>query len=168
MMREVTDAQRWQISSRITSFLTVLYGTGLERAEGERGNERAEEIWLFCGKEMAELIGGSGPAPRSAGELAVHLTDAMRIVFGTEYRSEVIEIEEERAVILMRSCPCLMRAAEMGERPSVVFHVCLPFAISVVESLKKEFSARFVKGMCMGDRNCEILIAPRQSLEARD
>lgn len=164
----MTDSMRWQMSSRINSFLSVLFGLGLHDLEPEAGDRLVEDIWYFCGKEMADLAKGCGSPPRTAGDLSVALTEVLKTIFGGEYRSEIIEISDERAVVLMRTCPCQLRALELGEDPSIVFHPCLSVAISLVEGLKNNYSARFVRGICMGDRNCEILIAPKESLQAKE
>lgn len=167
-MQGVTDSQRWQISSRIMSFLSVLFGAGLQDMGEDERTGLVEEIWYFCGREMAELARSCGQAPRTAGDISFVLTESLKTIFGGEYRSEVIEISEEKAVVLLQKCPCLLRALELGEDPAIVFDPCLSVVISFVEGLRKDYSARFVRGICMGDRHCEILIAPRESLEARE
>jgi hypothetical protein len=124
---------------------------------GFTGGAEAKEIALACNLKVS-------PPPKLAGTLL----EILKVLFGTEFRGEVLELSEERSVLLIKLCPFLMRCRELGESPSVVFHPCMAFSISAIESLNKEFSLRFIRGMCMGDKNCEIRIARRESLERDD
>lgn len=167
-MKELTPEVKWQIAAKSASSLPVIYGIVLRDIVGEEYDRIVERIWFHWGAEAREIAQACNLKVSPAPKLAATLLEILKLLFGPEFRGEVLELPNERSVLLIKLCPFLMRCRELGENPLVIFHPCMAFSISATESLNKDFSLRFIRGMCMGDRNCEVRIARRESLESND
>ncbi len=166
-MKEIPPETRWQITARALSLLPVLYSIVLREDLGEEFDRRVEEVWCHCGGEAKEIAGAFEMANSPADQLAAALLEILRTLFGTEFRGEILDLDPERAVVLIKTCPFLMRAYELEENPEVILHPCMAFSFSAVETLNKDFTVRFVRGMCMGDRNCELSITRKGTTEEK-
>jgi hypothetical protein len=162
-MKEIAPETRWQIAAKSASLLPVLYSIVLRQELGETFDRRVEEVWCHCGGEVREIARAFEMPTAPADRLAASLLEILRTLFGTEFRGEIVDLDPERAVVLIKTCPFLLRALEMEEHLQVIFHPCMAFCFSAVETLNKDFSSRFVRAMCMGDKNCEIRIARKDS-----
>jgi hypothetical protein len=165
-MREISPELRWQLATRSASRLPVLATAVLRTRLGEDYEDHfAEEIWCHVGAEASDIAKGLDLPVRPADQLAGSLLEILRILFGPEYRGEILDLAPERAVLLIGRCPLLKRALEMGESSSAFFHPCLAFCVSATESLHAEYSVRFIRAMCLGDKNCELRVAKKAELE---
>ncbi len=165
-MKEISPELRWQLAARSASRLPVLVTAVLRTRLGEGYEDHfAEEIWCHVGAEASDIAKGLDLPVRPADHLAGTLLEILRILFGPEYRGEILDLAPERAVLLIGRCPLLLRALEMGESSSVFFHPCLAFCVSATEALHAEYSVRFIRAMCLGDKNCELRIAKKAELE---
>ncbi|MDD1673815.1 MAG: hypothetical protein LUP99_05345 [Methanomicrobiales archaeon] len=164
-MREISSDTRWHIAARSASSLPVLYAVVFRGRMGEECDHLVEEVWCQVGGEVQEIAKGLNLPVTPAERLAASLLEIARTLFGPEFRGEILDLSPDRAVILMNRCPFLIRTREMGVNSSVVFNPCLAFCISATETLHKDYSVRFIRAMCMGDRNCEIRMARKDLLE---
>lgn len=166
-MREISPEMRWQIAAKSASLLPVLYSIVLRQEIGETYDRHVEEIWCHCGGEVGEIARAFELPVTPADRLAASFFEILRILFGTEFRGEIMDLDPERAVILIKTCPFLMRAREMEEEMPVIFHPCMAFSFSAVETLNRDWTTRFVRAMCMGDKNCEIRIGRKDAANGR-
>jgi hypothetical protein len=164
-MRDIPPETRWQIASISASILPVLCTSILRKRLVKDCDHLAEEIWCNVGAEVAAIAKGLDLPVNPADQLATSLLEILRTVFGIEFRGEILDLSTDRAVILIRHCPFLIRSMELGEGTAAIFHPCLAFCVSATEALHRDFSVRFVRAMCMGDRNCEMRVAKKEDLE---
>ena len=82
----------------------------------------------------------------------------MGILFGPDYKSETLEISQGGAVVLVKRCPLPASSLERGAEDIATFHKCMALTLTTVPLLNNGYSARFVRTMCTGDRQCEIKI----------
>jgi hypothetical protein len=94
----------------------------------------------------------------NASELAGSMRTVMTILFGPDYKSETIDVSEDGAVVLIRRCPLLESGHNLGAGGPGIFHKCMALTLTTIPQLNKSYSARFVRTMCTGDRQCEIKI----------
>jgi hypothetical protein len=59
----------------------------------------------------------------------------------------------------------MLRQQERCSRHGEAFNRCLAFTITAIEELNPEYTLRFVRGMCQGDRNCEMKIITKKAAE---
>ena len=94
----------------------------------------------------------------TAEELAETMRTVMVILFGPEFKSETLKISKDGAVIIVRHCPLLAAGYDAGTDGDRTFRKCMAFTLTGIPQLNKEFSARFVRTLCSGDRQCEIKV----------
>ena len=165
-MKDITPETRWHIAAKSASRLPVLCTAILRARLGESYDEHlVEEIWCHVGAEASDIAKGLDLPVSPADRLAESLLEVLRTIFGPEFRGEILELAPDRAVILIKRCPILVRTMEEEERTPGIFHPCLAFCVSATEALHPEFSARFIRAMCQGDRNCEMRLSRKQEFE---
>ncbi len=81
----------------------------------------------------------------------------MTILFGPDAKGEVIEVGEDGAVIIVKRCPFLFGGSAVGIPYERAFHRCLAFNLSSQKKLNPDYASRYVRAMCMGDRQCKGL-----------
>ena len=94
----------------------------------------------------------------NASEIATSLHTVMTVLFGPDYKSETIELSDDSAVILIRRCPFLIHGHTPGSATERFFSRCMALTLTAVPLLNNAYTARYVRTMCMGDRQCEIKI----------
>jgi hypothetical protein len=158
--------KRWQIAARSASSLPVLCTAILRTRLGEAYDDHlVEEIWYYVGDQASDIAKGLDLAVHPVDRLASSLLEILRILFGQEFRGEILDLDPDRAVILINRCPILMRAMELGEQSPAFFHPCMACCVSATESLHPDFSIRFIRAMCLGDKNCELRVGKKEELE---
>jgi len=164
-LRDIPEGTRWQIATRILSSLPVMYDMAFREAVGKNYDELEYRVWLELGKEAMDIAKAFHLPVSTAAELAGDLRLITRILFGAEFRYEVLEISENRATLLTKTCPFLGSAYEYGGTPRYLFPKCLAFSVAVVEILNPKFTARFVRSLCMADRTCEMSVLTKEEAE---
>ena len=61
-------------------------------------------------------------------------------------------------MVLVKRCPLPASNLDRGAGDPSTFHKCMVLTLTTVPLLNKGYSARFVRTMCTGDRQCEIKI----------
>jgi hypothetical protein len=164
----IPDRVKWQIAAHLASSLPIYYDLVFRQVVMDRYDEMEQEIWIAIGKQ-ARAVAESHQLPvGTAGDIARTLAMVSSVFFGPEFREETIAMDPEKAVILMKMCPLLLRELETGQQNDLFFHKCLAFSISAVESLNPVYTLRFVRSMCMGDKNCEMKIITKEIAEKED
>jgi hypothetical protein len=167
-LRDIPEGTRWQIATKILSSLPIMYDIAFREAVGERYDELEYQVWLELGKDAMDIAKAFHLPVSTAAEVAGDLRLITRIIFGAEYRYEVLEISKDRATLLTRTCPFLGSAYEYGGTAKHLFPKCLAFSVAVVETLNPRFTARFVRSLCMADRSCEMAILTKEEAQKID
>jgi hypothetical protein len=161
----IPEEMRWQVAVKNVSMLPVLYRMVFRDVVGN-GYDRLEQQVFVALAHEAKLVAWTFELPAgTARELASTLDILNTLFFGPEIKSELVSFEGDRAVLLVRKCPMMLREQELCSRKGEVFNRCLAFTIAAIEELNPEYTLRFVRGMCQGDRNCEMKIITKKAAE---
>ena len=167
-LRDIPEGTRWQIATRILSSLPIMYDMAFREAVGEKYDELEYQVWLELGKDAMDISKAFHLPVSTAAEVANDLRLITRIIFGAEFRYEVLEISEDRATLLTKTCPFLGSTYEYGGTATHLFPKCLAFSVAVVETLNPRFTVRFVRSLCMADRSCEMAILTKEEAKKID
>ena len=155
----IPDEVKWRIASDFAARLPALYEQAFRSVVGERYDEIEQEVWMELSRTAFAIVHNLALPVGNARELADSMRVVMNILFGPEFKSETLEVSQDRAVILVKRCPFLSQEYDSGSSGEPVFHRCMAFTLMSTPSLNKKYSARYVRTMCTGDRQCEIKIA---------
>jgi hypothetical protein len=161
----IPEEKRWQIAARIASLLPVTYGLVFRDIVGADYDRLEQQIWAVLSEEAKTVARTFSLPVGTARELSSTLDILNTVFFGPEIKSEQVSFDSDRAVLLVRRCPLMLREQELHAPPGNVFNRCLAFSIAAIEELNPEYTLRFVRGMCQGDRNCEMKIITKKSAE---
>ena len=162
-IRRIPEDQRCEIAGQLTTFLSVIYDLAFREVTDDF-EQREREIWIEVGKEVPQLAGTCRLRSSDAPGIADTISVVRELLFGSEFKSEVLDLSPDTAVILTKRCPFLTRAQEMGGVPEHCFPRCLAFSVTATERLNPKYTLRFVRAMCMGDRNCECKIVLKNTV----
>jgi hypothetical protein len=157
-LSSIPDEKKWRIAAEFSSVLPALYDRAFRSMVGERHDEIEQEVWMEAAKIITGIAKDLSLPAGTAHELAETMRTVMAILFGPEFKSEVLEVSKDRAVIIVRRCPFLEKGYYSGTDGGRTFHKCMAFTLSGIPWLNREFSARFVRTLCAGDRQCEVKI----------
>ena len=167
-VHDIPDATKWHIASRLASKLPVMYDFVFRERIGDQYDELEQDIWIEIGKQSREVA----EALRLPLKTAPQVADAHRIIatifFSRDYSVEHLKIAEDRSVLRVTRCPFLFRDMEIRGRTGPLFSRCLTFGITSVEALNPEYTLRFVRSMCMGDRACELKVVKKELVAGED
>lgn len=164
---EIPDKTKWQIAARIASSFPVMYDSAFRPSLGEEYDSLEQDIWIHLGREAARVARSLSLPAGNSQEIASTVVTIFSIFFGPETKEERARFEGDRAVIMVKRCPFLTRDMEMRRDPVHLFSKCLAFAITATETLNPDYTLRFVRSMCMGDRNCEMKIVRKDALDEK-
>jgi len=133
----------------------------------DRYDELEQEVWMQMVRFSAETARSLRLPAGSAKELAESLRVVSSIVFGPDSKEEVIGLGDDGAVIVIKRCPVIVHDNGLSTSGDGIFHRCMAFTLSAQKAMNPEYSARFVRSMCMGDRQCEIRIEPEKKPEKK-
>jgi hypothetical protein len=162
---EIPDTLKWQIAARIASSFPVMYDMAFRPSLGEEYDLLEQDIWIHLGTEAAHVARSFSLPAGNSEEIASTLVTMFSVFFGPETKHEQVKFEGDRAVVMIKRCPFLTRDMEMRRDAVHLFSKCLAFAITTTEALNPEYTLRFVRSMCMGDRNCEMKIVRKETLK---
>lgn len=157
---EIPDDVRWQMAARMLTRLPAAYDAAFRPVLGQQYDELEQEIWMeLAGAAYAAARDLALPT-RTAKDLAGTIRTILYIFFGPEFSAEALDVAPDRAVIIVKRCPFHAGAMEAGSGGDdcPVFRRCMAFTLTAVPLLNPEFTARFVRTLCTGDRQCEITI----------
>jgi len=107
------------------------------------------------------------PPVGTARDLVATLDILNTIFFGPEIKSGQVSFESDRAVLPVRMCPMLLREQDFYAHNGDVFNRCHACVVAAVEELNHEYTIRYVRGMCQGDRNGEMKIITKKLQKKR-
>lgn len=154
----IPDDVKWKIAAEFSAELPALYDRAFRGIVGKQFDEIEQEVWMEASLRIFDIARDLALPVGTPAEIGETLRKILLILFGPEFRSETLEVSKEGAVIILRRCPLLSRGADTGIPGENTFHTCLAFVLTGVPRLNKDFSARFIRTMCTGDRQCEIKI----------
>jgi hypothetical protein len=157
-LRSIPDDVKWKISSKGAARLPAMYEVVFSPVAGDRYDELEQEIWVEFSKFGFDIARSLQLPITSAGDLAQSMSIVRAILFGPDYKDEVMEVGDNGSVVIVKHCPFVAEAAGMGASSDRAFKRCLAFTLSTQKSLNPEYKSRFVRAMCMGDRQCEIKV----------
>ena len=157
-LRDIPEETRWRLAAEFAARLPALYDTAFRPVAGERYDEIEQEIWMELSRTAFAIARDLNLPVGTAQELATTMRIVMVILFGPGFTTEALGVTPERSVILVKRCPHLDDGSCSGSEGNPVFRRCMAFTLTAVPLLNKKFSARFVRTMCTGDRQCEIKI----------
>ena len=161
----VPDEMRWRIAATVAAEIPLLYGKVFREIAGDQYDRLEQQIWVALAHSAREVAWTYSLPSGDSRELISTLEILNLLFFGPDFKSEQISFENDRAVLLIRTCPFLLRQQELSGPPGDAFNRCLAFSIALVEELNPLYTLRFVRAMCQGDRNCEMKIVTRKDAE---
>lgn len=157
-INSVPDEVKWRIAAEFAANLPVLYDREFRAVLGDTYDSVEQKAWLGTSTIVADMVKSLSLPHRTAMQLAETLDIVMKVLFGPDFKNEVLDIPGDSAVLIVRRCPILAHATRSGLTGEQAFNKCMALTLGSVPVLNKEFSARFVRTMCTGDRQCEIKI----------
>jgi len=159
---------KWQVASHLVASLPVMYDITFRDAVGKHYDTLEQQIWMYLAREAKALAGSANLPTADARDLMNTLRIISWVFFGPDFRTEEIPLNPDRAVLLVKRCPFMAREMEMRASNDHLLSRCLAFSIATVEALNPEFTLRFVRSMCTGDRTCELKVMKREEAEKED
>jgi len=160
-IEDIPPKLRWEIAAKSASAIPVAYDLFFRKALGERYDEIEMPIWTEAGREVGRLATALWLPADDAEGICETMAIASKILFGPEFRGEMAEAADDRAVWKITECPVLNRAMEMAMKPDRILHACEVYVKSAVENLNPRYSHSFEKRMCAGDPFCESVVRLR-------
>lgn len=164
----IPEEMRWQVCSRLLAKLPLLYDITYRPVVGDRYDALEHEIWIEMASE-AKTLADAFRLPRStAGEVAETLSVLGTVFFGRDFQFEPLGGGEARASLRVRRCPFSAEADLLEIDHAVLPDRCLAFTIPLVEALNPDYTLRYVRAACAGDRGCELKVLSRSEAKAED
>lgn len=157
-LSSIPDDVKWRIAAEFSAQLPALYDRAFRESVGDRYDEIEQEIWMELGKTAFTIAKTFSLPVGTAPDLAETMRIVMVILFGPGFRSESLEVSKDGAVIVVKRCPILDQGFENGSDGNKTFRKCMAFTLTGIPLMNKNYSGRFVRTMCTGDRQCEIKI----------
>jgi hypothetical protein len=157
-LKSIPDEVKWRLAAKLAALFPALYESAYRGVVGEKYDEIEQEIWMELSRMALDIVRDLLLPTSTAGELAGSMRIVMTILFGPDYKSENLEVSKDGAVVIIRRCPLLEAGHNLGVGGPGIFQKCMAFTLTTVPQLNKNYSARFVRTMCTGDRQCEIKI----------
>lgn len=162
-IEDIPLEKRWEIAARSASAMPLMYDMVFRKAIGRKYDEIERQIWVDGGRELKTLAESLGLPSENAREVGEAFGVVGTILYGPEFRFEVVEEAKDRAVSRVTGCPVLNRAKEMGLDPEIVaLRACEALGKSAIESLNPMYTRRLETSMCAGSDYCESVIERRE------
>ncbi|MGA7799043.1 MAG: hypothetical protein WB986_10525 [Methanoregula sp.] len=157
-LKDIPDAVRWRFAAECAATLPALYDVAFREALGEKYDALEQEIWMELARMVQDVVHDCSLPARNAQEIARSFQIATVILFGPEYGGETIGLADDGATVLVKRCPFLIHGHTLATDHEHTFSRCMALTLTAVPLLNKNYTARFVRTMCTGDRQCEIRI----------
>ena len=157
-LKNIPDNVRWHYAAQCAAKLPALYEISFRDALGEKFAVLEQDIWMEIAKMVKEIAHTSSFPTGNAKEIAKAVQNATIILFGPEYGGEILEVSDDGAVILVKRCPFLVHSDTLASDHERAFSRCMALTLTAVPILNKDYTARFVRAMCTGDKRCEVKI----------
>lgn len=154
----IPDDVKWRIAAEFSARLPAMYDKAFRPVTGKNYDTIEQEIWMEVATTAFTIAKNLSLPISTAQDIAETIRIVMVILFGPGFKSETLEVSKDGAVIIVRRCPLLYEGHDSGSDGDRTFGKCMAFTLTGVPMLNKNFSARFVRTMCTGDRQCEIKV----------
>ncbi|MGA2912154.1 MAG: hypothetical protein ABSE07_01410 [Methanoregula sp.] len=161
-LKSIPDEVKWRLAAKLAALLPALYERAYRNVVGEEYDEIEQEIWMELSRMALDIIRDLSLPKGNASEIGSSLRIVMAILFGPDYKSETLEVSKGGAVILIKQCPLADSSYDTGAGETRTFRRCMALTLTTIPFLNKDYSARFVRTLCTGDRQCEIKIEEAQ------
>jgi hypothetical protein len=161
-LRSVPDETKWQIATHYAAHMTAIYESVFRPVVQDRYDELEQEVWMHMAQYSLEIARSLELPVGTARDLAESLRLVSSLFFGPGYKGELIEVGKDGAVIIIRRCPALAGDSCSPIPNDGTFRRCMAFTLASQKKMNPGYSSRFVRAMCMGDRQCEIKIEPEK------
>lgn len=166
-LRSVPDETKWRIATEYAACLIGAYEQVFAPVVAGRYPELEEEIWIRMAPVSAEIARSLRFPLETARDLAESLRLVNSLVSGPDYKDEIIDVGKDGAVVIIRVCPVLAGDRCPSVRGDGTFHRCMAFTLASQKTMNPKYTSRFVRAMCMGDRQCEIKIEREKEPEKK-
>lgn len=156
--KEIPADVRWKYASRCAAMLPAMYDIAFREALKSGYAEAEQEIWMELSRTVEAIVHDLSLPKKTAPDIARGIFTALSILFGPELSGEIIGHSDDRAVIIVKRCPFIVHGIMLGADCGTSFSRCMALVLTAVPLINKNYSARFVRTMCTGDRQCEIKI----------
>jgi hypothetical protein len=163
-LKDIPFETRWRLAAEFCASLPAAYEAAFRAIVRERYNGIEQEVWMDLAKSASGIAHSLSLPVQNAKALAETMRIVMVCLFGPGFKNETLEVSADRQVILVKRCPFLDHTAMEGDAENPLFRRCMAFTLTAVPVLNNQYSARFVRTMCTGDRQCEIMIEKRPSI----
>jgi predicted ArsR family transcriptional regulator len=167
-LKSIPDDVKWRLAADFAARLPALYDGAFRTVLGAKFDDIEREIWVELSRRAYTIAQDLSLPVNGAHDLAESMHIVMTILFGPEFRSETLDVSEDASVILIKRCPLLSVAHETGASGEHTFPKCMALTLTTIPALKKDYSARYVRSMCTGDRQCEIKISAEKKPETTE
>ena len=164
-LKSIPDDVKWRLAADCASRIPALYDVTFRKVLGEKYDEIEREIWIELSRRAVSITRDLGLPIKNAHDLAESMRTVMIILFGPDYKSETIDVSDEGSVILIKLCPFLETGYESGAMGEHTFLRCMALTLTMIHALNNKYSARYVRSMCTGDRQCEIKVSSEKKPE---
>jgi len=162
-LKDIPDDVKWRLAAQCAATLPSLYDATFRSVVGAQYDEREQELWMALSRMVRDIVQDLAFPVKTASDLTNSVQTVITILFGPEYRMETFEVSDDSAVILIKRCPFLVHGGNAVAVPKGFFSRCMALTLTTIPLLNKNYSARYVRSMCMGDRQCEIKIEVQNS-----
>ncbi len=156
-LRDIPDETRWRLAAEFSSRMPELYEAAFRPVAMGKYDEIEQDIWMELARTAPEIAKNLALPLKTPKEIAEAMRIVMTILFGPGFKNETLEIAKDRSVVVVKRCPFLSHVIS-GEEAEGVFRRCMAFTLTAVPLLNGQYSARFVRTICTGDRQCEIKV----------
>lgn len=165
---DIPDESKWKVAGRLASAIPVMYDFAFRKTVGDQYDDIERDIWIEIGKEV-KIVADSFRLPaKTPREIAATLQTVATIFFGPDWVRNPGDSGEATAVLLTKRCPFHMKEEDLRRRPDLHFQKCLAFSTMAVENLNRDYTVRFVRSMCIGDKHCEMKIVRKESVKVAE
>ena len=158
-LKSIPAEVKWRLAADCAAQLPAMYDVAFRKVLGEKYDEIELEIWIELSRRAVSIAQDLELPVKNAHDLAESMRTVMIILFGPDYKSETIDVSDDDSVIVIKRCPFLDKGNETGAHGEHTFPRCMALTLTTVPGLKKDFSVRYVRSMCTGDRQCEMKVS---------
>ena len=164
-LKSIPDDIKWKLAAQCAARLPAMYDQVFRPVVKDRYDALEQDIWIELAGLSLDIARSLQLPLNDAREIAESLRTVTAIQFGPEFKGEVIEVGDDGAVMLVKRCPFLRPGADTGSFGNGIFHRCMVFTLSSQKNFNPKYASRYVRAMCMGDRQCEIKVEAENGKE---
>ena len=157
-LRSIPDEVNWRLAAQCAARLPAMYELVFAPGVGEKYDEMEQQIWVELSQYAYDIARSLQLPVTNAQDLAGSMRLVMQILFGPDYKGEAMGVGEDGAVVITKLCPFIAEASGIGASRDRAFKRCMAFNLSTQKTLNPHYKSRYVRAMCMGDRQCEIKV----------